>query len=80
MSADYNQRVIPILPRIHKPGEQYPYRQIAAGGGGPVMIASWADLEWSLASGFEVWADYSLNIFNRYSLSYLTQRGVSGYA
>jgi len=71
------ERIIPVLPRIHQPGDDYSYREMLGDHFGSVMIASWADLEWALQSGLETLADYSLNIFNRYTLRYLSQLGVS---
>ncbi len=72
------RRIIPLLPRIRKPGEQQLHRGLAAAGFDAVMIASWADLEWGLNQGITVLADYNLNIFNNYSLRFLIQRGVAG--
>lgn len=73
-----NERIIPLLPRIHKPGEPYLYRQIADAGFSTLMISSWADLQWGIYNGFTLLTDYSLNIFNRYALRFLYQQGVSG--
>lgn len=77
LSPGQCEHIIPLLPRIRKPGEPYPYRQIAEAGFSNVMISSWADLEWALHSGLKVRADYSLNIFNAYTLRYLSHRGLS---
>ncbi|MEA4927028.1 MAG: U32 family peptidase [Syntrophomonadaceae bacterium] len=71
-------RIIPVLPRIHKPGEALPYREMAQDSLRRVMIASWADLEWALQSGLDTRADYSLNIFNRYTRNFLARLGVAG--
>jgi len=70
-------RIIPVLPRINKPGDSYSYRGLIEGSFDSAMIASWADLEWAMQSGLNIQADYSLNIFNRYTLRYLSQLGVS---
>ncbi|PKM76067.1 MAG: peptidase U32 [Firmicutes bacterium HGW-Firmicutes-15] len=72
------ERVVPLLPRIHKPGEQNLYRKLADEGFSSLMIASWADLQWGLNRGITLLADYSLNILNSYSLRFLCQQGVSG--
>ena len=78
LNQDQGERIIPLLPRIHKPGELYPYREIAASGFKTAMIASWADLEWGLRSGLKLRVDYTLNVFNGYTLEYLNHRGVKG--
>jgi len=70
-------RIIPILPRIRKPGDSFLYREIASESFSTLMIASWADLEWGINRGLNILADYSLNVFNRYTLRYLYDQGVS---
>ncbi|MDD3365026.1 MAG: U32 family peptidase [Syntrophomonas sp.] len=72
------ERVVPLLPRIHKPGEPNIFRELADGCFSTLMIANWADLKWGLHRGFRLLTDYSLNIFNNYSLRFLFQQGVSG--
>ena len=75
-SPEYTDRLIPILPRIVKPSEHHSYRKIVEEGFKSIMIASWADLEWAQHSGLNILADYSLNIFNHYTLRYLCQKGI----
>ena len=72
------ERIVPVLPRIHKPGDLYSYREIVEGSFPSVMIASWADLQWARSSGLNILADYSLNIFNRSTQRYISELGVSG--
>jgi putative protease len=69
---------IPILPRIHKPADKYLYREFVSRNFNTIMISSWADLQWGLKSGLNVLADYSLNVFNRYTMGYLIRQGVNG--
>lgn len=76
-SREYAERLIPILPRIQKPNDYNSYRNIIGEGFKSIMISSWADLEWAQLSGLKILGDYSLNIFNRYSLRYLCQQGVT---
>jgi putative protease len=78
LSGEITGRIIPLLPRIHKPNEQNVYRQIADKGFSSLMIASWADLKWGLHTGLTLLTDYSLNVFNSYSMGFLLQQGVSG--
>lgn len=72
------ERIIPVLPRIHKPGEEYNYQAVVESSFSQVMIASWADLEWALQMGLNPRVDYSLNVFNRYTLKLLTGFGITG--
>lgn len=73
----YAERVIPLLPRIHKPFDQYSYREIFEKSFNNLMIASWADLKWARSTGLNILADYSLNVFNRFTWRYLAAMGVS---
>ncbi len=77
-NKDEIERVVPVLPRIHKPGEPNLLRKLADEGFSTLMIASWADLQWGLHRGVKLLADYSLNIFNSYALRFLFKQGVSG--
>jgi putative protease len=72
-----NEQIVPILPRIHKPGEPNLFRELADEGFSSLMISSWADLKWGLNRGYKLLADHSLNIFNQYALRFLFQQGVS---
>jgi len=69
--------IVPLLPRIHKPDDNYMYRDLV-GDFRRLMIASWADLKWGLTNGFELQTDYNLNIYNRYALDLLVKMGVGG--
>ncbi len=69
-------RLIPMLPRIHKPLEHFDYRKRVATGVNSIMISSWADVEWALECDFSVTTDYNMNVFNQYTHRYLTSRGV----
>ncbi|MDD4802368.1 MAG: U32 family peptidase [Syntrophomonas sp.] len=73
----YSESIVPLLPRIRKPGEDLIGEKLADGGIGSFMIASWADLKWGIKKGFNLMTDYSLNVFNRYSLRYLLQQGIT---
>ncbi len=69
-------RIIPVLPRIHKLLDQFDYRKQFSTCIENVMIASWADLEWAREREFGVTTDYNMNVFNQYTLRFLTTRGV----
>lgn len=71
-------KLVPLMPRIHKSGDKHAYRAAELSGFRSLMVSSWADLDWALASEKTVYGDYSLNIFNRYTLEYLLEMGVNG--
>lgn len=68
--------VIPVLPRIHLPGEMHSYRDIIDQGFTSLMVGNWGDLYWGLQQGAEIMADYSLNVFNMQSLQFLLNLGL----
>lgn len=70
-------RIIPLLPRINKPGDSFDYHQQARQMSSAVMVANWGDLDWGLKSGLEVSTDVNLNVFNSFSYRYLTEKGVN---
>jgi putative protease len=69
-------KVIPVLPRIHLPGDQYNYRDVVKTGFKTFMAGNWGDLHWGIEQDKEIMADYSLNIFNVYTQQYLQTLGV----
>lgn len=69
-------RIIPMIPRIHKPMQPYDYRKQVSNEIKNIIISSWADLEWALENKFSVATDYNMNILNQYTLRFLTNRGV----
>jgi len=76
MEGGYRDRIVPILPRIQQSGDKFVYHQAVLSGFDSVMIASWADLEWALANLGRVYADYSLNVYNRHTLGLLAEKGI----
>ena len=70
------ERIVPLLPRIHQSGDKYAYHQAVLSGFDSVMIANWSDLDWALANASRVYADYSLNVFNRHALNLLAEQGI----
>ena len=71
------EKIIPVLPRIHKPNEPHEYRDLVEDFK-HLMVASWADLEWGIRNGFRLHTDYNLNIYNRYALNLLVKMGAVG--
>lgn len=70
------QRVIPVLPRIHLPEDAHTYRNIIDEGFTSLMVGNWGDLQWGIEQGISLMADYSLNVFNAYSLQFLLNLGL----
>ncbi len=69
-------RIIPILPRIHLPGDLHNYRDIIEVGCHKIMVGNWGDLNWGLKQECSIMTDYSLNVFNTYGQHYLQELGV----
>ncbi len=68
-------RIVPMLPRIHKPADKWDYRQVVSDGAG-IMVSSWADLGWAGQHGWRIYTDYNMNVFNPYTLRFLVGTGV----
>jgi putative protease len=79
--ADYAQshqtQLVPALPRIQTQGQENAFRLIE-GTELAVMAGNPGSLHRCLKTGREVIGDYTLNVFNRYSLRFLLEQGVSG--
>lgn len=69
-------RLIPVLPRIHLPGDRYNYRELTRTGCNKIMIGNWGDLRWGLHEDADMMTDFSLNVFNIYTQRYLQELGV----
>ena len=70
------EKLIPVLPRIHLPGDRFNYRELIQAGFKKFMIGNWGDLRWGVQQDAEIMTDYSLNIFNMYAQRYLQELGV----
>jgi len=71
--------IVPALPRILKPGDQFDYtRLIEESGCTQVMAGDLGGINWCRSSGLEFWADYSLNILNPITLKQLKAWGAKG--
>ncbi|HNX92076.1 MAG TPA: U32 family peptidase [Syntrophomonas sp.] len=69
-------RLIPVLPRIHVPGDGFNYRELIQTGFKKIMTCNWGDLRWGVKQDAEIMADYSLNIFNLYAQRLLQELGI----
>lgn len=76
-AAEKQVEVIPLLPRIQKPGEMEEWDFLGQLTD-QVMVANPGALQWALNKGFKPYGDYSLNIFNPYSWDFLNRNGLSG--
>ncbi|MEA1960207.1 MAG: U32 family peptidase [Bacillota bacterium] len=70
------ERIIPLMPRIHKPEDRFVYSDLLNAWEGSVMIGSWGDLGWAVNHNMSVEGDYNLNVFNQFSLQYLQRLGM----
>ncbi|CFX55170.1 Peptidase U32 [Syntrophomonas zehnderi OL-4] len=70
-------QVIPVLPRISLPQDRYSYHRMVDEDFSALMVGNWGDLHWGLEQGFKILTDYSLNVFNIYSLKFLSGLGIS---
>lgn len=68
--------VIPALPRIQKPGQNQEWGALAGLGPESILAGNMGALIWGLDQGVKVRADYSLNIYNDYTLAFYRQLGV----
>ncbi len=75
-AASYSCQVIPALPRIQKPGEAKEWVGLKAAGFSTAMAGNIGALNWCSNNGINSRVDYSLNIFNSYSLRFMVQQGV----
>lgn len=73
---DHDCEVLPLLPRIQMISEEHIWDKLEPNRIEKVMAGNLGSLYWALQRGFCVQADYSLNIFNPYSLAYLGELGV----
>ena len=79
--ADYARehkiQLVPVLPRIQTPGQDTAFKLIT-NNKLPVMAGNPGSLRRCLQEGLEVFGDYTLNIFNRFTLRCLLEQGVKG--
>ncbi|HRW13560.1 MAG TPA: U32 family peptidase, partial [Syntrophomonas sp.] len=69
-------KIVPVLPRIHLPGDPYNGHDILQTGCRKIMVGNWGDLHWASTQDVQTMTDYSLNVFNAYSQQTLQTRGV----
>jgi len=69
------ERIVPMMPRIHKLGDKFDYHAQVGDGFTRVMVSSWADLSWAVDKAFLIHTDYNMNVFNSYTLRFLADQG-----
>lgn len=69
------ERIVPVLPRIHKPADQFDYHAQVGDDFPRVMVSSWADLSWAGDKDFLIHTDYNMNVFNSYTLRFMADQG-----
>jgi len=74
-AEEHECQLIPALPRIQKPGEIADWDGLKGVGFKTVMIGNPGALNCCLNNGINSRVDYSLNIFNSYTLRYLLKQG-----
>ncbi len=72
----YEGKIIPQLPRIHKPSDKTDYRARLEGICNAVMPGNWGDFHWFAGKGLTISTDYNLNVFNSYAVKFLQNHGV----
>lgn len=75
---DNKAELIPLMPRIHKAGDKFDYRQLVESGFKGLMTANLGDFSWARKKGFSIYSDYSMNVFNVYTLRFLLEQGAEG--
>lgn len=75
---DYGmERVILSMPRIHKPSDRFNYREfVEKSQANSVMLGNIGDLNWAVQRAYQIYGDYSLNIYNPYAQDFYMQYGL----
>lgn len=76
--AEKGRQIIPIVPRIQKPTDFEVMKNLMDTGMRWVMVGNPGAVKWTLEHGIAAVADYTLNIFNQYSLNFLGKSGIRG--
>lgn len=77
-AATANREVVPALSRIQHSSDKPCPDFLAEEGAGAVMVGNLGDLRAFLDRDISIYTDYSLNVFNSYSLRFLLDLGVKG--
>ncbi|HWQ75754.1 MAG TPA: U32 family peptidase [Syntrophomonas sp.] len=77
LHPQYAERLIPALPRIHLPGDDFDYRGLLPELQGKFMVGNWGDLRWGRQQGATLLADYSFNVFNIFTQRLLQEMGAA---
>ncbi|MGI5922003.1 MAG: DUF3656 domain-containing U32 family peptidase [Syntrophomonadaceae bacterium] len=73
---EHDQEVVPIIPPICKPADQYFRAELRDRTIKYVMVGNLGALKWGLDQALPLIADYTLNIFNQQTLNLLLNNGV----
>jgi putative protease len=73
-----NRQIIPIIPRIRKPSDTDPTTKLVIEKISGVMVGNPGAIKWALDKGISVMADYTVNVFNQYTLNFLLNQGLVG--
>lgn len=75
-AQSYNCQLVPALPKILKTGEFQEFMELKAAGFKEILAGNPGSMHWAWNHELKVRADYSMNIFNPYTLRFLKQLGV----
>ncbi len=75
-AKSHDCHLVPALPRIVKSHEFRKFEDLKAAGFKEILAGNLGSMYWAWEHGLKVKADYSMNIFNPYTLRWLQQLGV----
>lgn len=77
LAEEKHCKLIPSLPRISKPSDENIMAEIAEIEVPVVMISNLGDMKKAVEHNLKFVADYSFNVFNKYTLKFLKDRGAN---
>ncbi|NLO20631.1 MAG: U32 family peptidase [Syntrophomonadaceae bacterium] len=75
-AQSYGCQLIPALPRIQKTSEFQDFKELKTAGFEEILAGNLGSMYWAWNHELKVRADYSMNIFNPYTLGFLQELGV----
>lgn len=73
------KKVIPVMPRIHKPTDRFDYGKLALEAEcSQVMAGDLGWIRWCQQNAMRFWTDYNLNVLNSHTVDQLIQWGAVG--
>jgi putative protease len=76
-AGEHKAQLLPSLPRIQSPGQEAAFKLIDDTDW-PVLVGNPGSLRRCIDEGRKVYGDYTLNVFNRFSLDFLLEQQVAG--